>query len=262
MPACRARKAAPRRIMSEDRDKKITEAEESSERKTLIRQLRDADFPNDGKTRIYGALKGDREASSASAHKWIDDGDEPVIKPVTGHTLTDIDRETIATADSFRAPVLDRKTRVGRSSNTQVLNRRPQVLEDEPEGSAPEKTGSGAAERSAPGRAADRLRLAKRDLKNVRVADSRRFERFLKIVGAFLLILLIEIGYFGFASHVSRMPAAVKSTQKELKLTKEENRLLKEEIEALGDYSSTEELKASWEKLKEKVEKAAEETYY
>ena len=234
--------------------------EKESEKTKIIKKedVRSAADPELEKTRVYDAGTG--ETSAVSAHKWIDDDDEPVIKPVGRNTMTG--RETqIYPGPDQRGPQayqsLDRKTRVGRDSNTRVVERQPADNAGTRTSPAPERSF-----RETASAVTARLRMAYRDVRNVRVGDSRRFSRFMKIVGVFALILLLELGYFRFVQMVEGMPDKIKETRKELELTQKENEILSEEIEQLGDHDSIEKNRQSWERLKEKVEKAAEETLY
>lgn len=188
-------------------------------------------------TRIYNAsISSDPDKRVTSRHTWIGDPAERATR--------------------IAEPVIDdRETKVMRRSTDP----------EEPEAGASKKIDAGAVlgkAKDLTGSAARAGRLAVHDVKNVKVADKKKFARFLRIVGVLLIIFIIELGYFRFASHVNKMPAEIKETQKELELTQKENALLEEEIKALGDYDSVEELKASWERLKDKVDKAAAGTYY
>jgi predicted nuclease with TOPRIM domain len=189
-------------------------------------------------TRIYNATKELENDNTrfATRHTWIGDPDDRITR-VAG-----------AVSD-------DRETRVVSRS----------TVEDDAESLASKKIDAGAImgrAKDITGSAARAGRLAVHDVKNVKVADKKKFSRFLWILGVLFVILILEIGYFKFASNVKKLPDEIKETQKELELTKKENALLEEEIEALGDYDSVEELKASWERLKDKVDKAAAGTYY
>lgn len=136
---------------------------------------------------------------------------------------------------------------------------------ESPGGDKPRKIDAGAVMSKAKdltGSAARAGKLAVCDVKNVKVADKKKFSRFLRIVGVLFIIFVVELGYFRFAAHVKKMPNEIKEIQNELELTQKENALLEKEIEALGDYDSVEELKASWERLKDKVDKAAAGTFY
>lgn len=203
------------------------------------------------RTRIYDVLEKDTRVMPA--HKWIGDDDDPVIRPVSTDTKIGIDRSTIP------PPMDDRRTRVGRDSNTRVVSRPAYRTPGDPAG---EPSGEGRSFKGAVTSAAGRVRDTASAVRNVKVGNSVRFTRFLKIMGVFLLILLLEIGYFGFASHVKGMPAETKKTQKELELTKKENAILEDELAALGDHDSAEELRQSWERLRDKLKKATAETYY
>lgn len=203
------------------------------------------------RTRIYDVLEKDTRVMPA--HKWIGDGDDPVIRPVSTDTMIGIDRDTIP------PPMDDRRTRVGRDSNTRVVRRPATRMTGDPSG---EPSGEGRGFRETVTSAAGRVRDTASAVRNVKVGNSVRFARFLKIMGVFLLILLLELGYFAFASHVKGMPAETKKTQKELELTKKENTILEDELAALGDHDSAEELRQSWERLRDKLKKATAETYY
>lgn len=203
------------------------------------------------RTRIYDVL--DKDTRVMPGHKWIGEGDDPVIRPVPTDTIIGIDRSTIP------PPMDDRRTRVGRDSNTRVVSRPSSHMPGETSG---EGTGDGRGftetVRSAVGRARDTASA----VRNVKVGNSARFARFLKIMAVFLIILLLEIAYFGFESHVKVMPAETEKTQKELELTKKENAILEDELASLGDHDSAEELRQSWERLRDKLKKATAETYY
>lgn len=149
------------------------------------------------------------------------------------------------------------RTRVGLDSNTRLY-------EKQPAGSDPgtEKRSGKKSPKEVIGGIAAFARGVYTDLRNVRVRDSAKFARFLKVIGVFALVLLLEVGYFIFDHRVEGMPEEIKETQKELELTQKENVILQEEIDELGGYDSIEEQKRSWERLKEKVEKAAAETSY
>lgn len=214
----------------------------SGDKKTIIQQMRSAEGRDDGRTRVYDVLE--KETQVVSRHRWIGEEDEP--------------EAGAATAEA--APAADRRTRVGRSSNTRVMDRRPPVIEEQPGQDA--EGGRSASLSDILRSAVARFRELRRALKGIKVADKKRFARFIRIAGVIGLMLLLELGWFRFSAHVEGMPKQIEKTKKELSLTKEENALLKEETEALGDQNSIEELKASWERLKDKVEKAAEQTYY
>ena len=214
-------------------------------------------------TRVYDVLN--KETKVFSQHKWIGDDDEPVIRPVSTDTLSGMEAVI---------PAPGRKTRIADLSAVAVTRRvtvadlERKLLEQEAAEAAGQAGAQSAEKNEGPGIAAraravsDSVRSAADSLKKVKVADSKRFARFLKIIAIFAFILVLELGYMRFAAHVKKMPDRIKETQKELDLTKKENELLAEEIEKLGDYDSAEEQKQSWERLKEKTKKAAEETYY
>ncbi len=215
-------------------------------------------------TRIYDVLA--KETKVFSQHRWIDDSDDPVIKPVSSNTLSGMEGVI---------PAPNRKTRIADMSEAAVTRRvtvadleRKLLMQEEAEAARQAAAQQEESSGSVPGMAeklgafASGARSAAASLKNVKVADSARFSRFLKIIAVFAVLLVIELGYLRFTAHVANMPKQIKETQKELELTKNETELLTEEIDALGDYDSAEELKQSWQRLKEKVEKAAEETYY
>lgn len=193
--------------------------------------------PEKGATRIYDVPL--KETIIASKHRWISDEDEDVIKPVG--------RNTIARGD----------TRIyGQSlKETRVYGK----LQEPDTGTAEERT-AGKMIREAAADAGGWLRGMYTDLRSVRVSDSAKFSRFLKVTGAFALILLLEIGYFAFAHRTARLPADIKEAKEELELTQKESVILQEEIDELGGYDSIEEQRRSWERLKEKVEKAEAET--
>lgn len=215
--------------MSEQREDLRKTRIENNEKSTEIRAPKE--------TRIYSAsVELENSKGRATRHTWIGEADDRSTR-IAG-AVTD-----------------DRKTK--------VVGRPDTVSEDE--SVAQKKLDTGAIlgrAKDITGGAVTAGRTAVRDVKNVKIADKKKFSRFLKIVGVLFIILIIEIGYFRFASHVKKMPGEIKETQKELELTKKENALLEKEIEALGDYDSVEELKASWDRLKDKVDKAAAGTYY
>ena len=162
-----------------------------------------------------------------------------MIKPVG--------RNTIARGD----------TRIyGQSLKETRVYGRPQ----EPDTGTAEERTAGKKIREAVTDAAAWFRGMYTDLRNVRVSDSAKFSRFLKVTGVFALILLLEIGYFAFAHRTERLPGDIKAAKEELELTQKESVILQEEIDELGGYDSIEEQKRSWERLKEKVENAAAET--
>ena len=237
--------------MSEDRE---------DIKKTLINEAENAEevrAPEE--TRIYNAR-------ATSGHTWI--GEDPVRETrVVSHSAGG--RETRTAAAGERSTRVagqitdDRETRIaGRPDKTKVFrNSASQGREEEV--SRKDRLNAAAGKAAEAGsRIVGAGKQGVSDLRKVRVADKKKFSRFLKIVGVFVIVLALELGYFGFASHVKKMPKEIKETQKELELTQEENKLLEEEIEALGDYDSGEELKASWERLMDKVDKAAAGTYY
>ena len=231
----------------------------SEKTKVMSREdIRSAADPDKDRTRVYDALT--KETRAVSGHKWIDDDDEPMIRPVGRNTLTGRETQIYPGPDSRETQTyqrLDRKTRVGRDSNTRLVERQPSAKAEPAAGPEPKRSF-----RETVILGAAKLRQLYADIRNVRVGDSRKFARFMKILGAFALILLLEIGYFRFSARVEGMPDEIKETRKELELTQKENEILSSEIEALGDQDSTEELRQSWERLRDKVEKAAEETLY
>ena len=203
------------------------------------------------RTRIYDVL--DKDTRVMSGHKWIGEGDDPVIRPVRSDTMIGIDRSTIP------PPMDDRRTRVGRDSNTRVVSRPASRMPGMPLDGDP---GDSRSFRETVTSAAGRVRETASAVRNVKVGDSVRFTRFLKIMAVFLIILILEIGYFAFASHVSNMPAETEKAKKELELTKKENAILEDELAVLGDHDSAEELRQSWERLRDKLKEATAETYY
>ncbi len=206
-------------------------------KKTRIKEAeKAAEIRAPEETRIYNASKDDGSTRVVKRHTWIGEPD---------------DRSTrIAGAE-----IDERETRVVHrdSERFETENEDPRKIDAAAVfGKAKDLTGS----------AARAGRLAVHDVKNVKIADRKKFSRFLRIVGVLFIIFIIEIGYFRFAAHVKKMPDEIKETQKELELTQKENALLEKDIEELGDYDSVEELKASWERLKDKVDKAAAGTFY
>ena len=220
--------------------------------------IRNAAGPDKGRTRVYDAVKGDR--GTVTPHRWIDDVDEPVIRPVGRNTLSGRETQIYPPMDRGQTQTyqrLDRKTRVGRDSNTRVVSRQQGGDADPAGGPAPGRSLRETAARGSAG-----LRRAYKDVRNVRVGDSRKFARFMKVLGVFALILLLELGYFGLARRTDNMPAKIKAARNELELTQKESVILSKEIEELGDHDSIEKNRRSWERLKEKVEKATEETSF
>lgn len=214
--------------MSEQRDDLKKTRIKEAEKATEIRASEE--------TRIYNASADGRDDHSVKRHTWIGDPD---------------DRNTRIAG----AAMDERETRVVHRDASEVTAK----------SEAANKIDAGAVLGKAgdiAGSAARAGILAVRDVRNVKIADKKKFSRFLRIVAVLLIIFVIEIAYFRFAAHVKKMPDEIKETQKELELTQKENKLLEEEIEALGDYDSVEELKASWERLNDKVAKAAAGTYY
>ena len=201
--------------------------------------LKDGTAAEKGVTRVYDAPA--KETQVFQKHRWISDEDEDVIKPVG--------RNTIARGD----------TRIYGQSLSETR------LYEKPQGQAHDGTDAGRPAKSFREAASDAAAGARRlygDIRNVRVGDSARFAKFLKVMGVFALILLLEIGYFVFAHRTQKLPEDIEKTKKELELTRKETDILREETDALGGYDSIEEQKRSWERLKEKVEKAAAETSY
>ena len=252
--------------MSEDREelkKTINETEEVTEVRA----------PEE--TRIYNAQSEQDESpretyvtvnmTRTSTHKWIEK-DESLEEVKTRV----IPRQSAA---ETRTIMTDKATRVSPDDRTRVEDRSTKIASKETrvvdKTSDEERSGGHISAEDVSEKAKDiaqktaaGVKQGIADLKSVKVADKSKFSRFLKIVAIFVLILIVEIGYFRFEAHVKKMPKEIKETQKELKLTQKENELLEEEIEALGDYDSVEELKASWERLKDKVDKAEAGTYY
>ncbi len=210
---------------------------ESDPKKTII--VNDGDKnraadPDKGKTRIYDVPV--KETILVSKHKWIDEEDEEVIKPVGRNTM--LIRNTMNLDD------------------TKIVDRR-----DMPErGSSDGKDKTGRSPAEIVKGAVSTGRDIVNDVRNVKVGDSAKFSRFLKVIGVFLVIALLEFAWFVFAAHVKGMPSDIEKTQKELELTQKENELLAEELEVLGDHDSTEELRQSWERLRDKVKEATGET--
>lgn len=242
------------------------ETDKITNKETVVVDKKSAADPSKDMTRIYDVPV--RSAMKPSGHKWIDEGDEEVIKPVGRNTMAI--RKTMTDIDRPQESQLDRKTRIGRDSNTRIVGTKPSgSIPDAPESGGTDGGGFADTAKVAAGKAGAGLKAAAsatgdavESLRRVKVGDSAKFSRFLKIMGVFLIILLLEIGYFAFANHVKKMPSEIKETQKELELTQKENELLTRELDELGDYDSTEELRQSWERLRDKVKKAAEETSY
>ena len=208
-------------------------------------------------TRVYDVLN--RETKVFSQHRWIEDDDEPVIRPVSTDTLSGM--EAVIPAPERKTRIADlRSAAVTRRVTVADLERK--LLEQEAAEAAGQADAQSAEKNEGTGIAArarafsDSVRSAADSLKKVKVADSKRFARFLRIIAVFAFLFVLELGYMRFAAHVEKMPDQIKETQNELDLTKKENELLAEEIEKLGDYDSAEEQKQSWERLKEKTEKA------
>ena len=143
-------------------------------------------------TRIYNATKELEKDSGrvTSRHTWIGEPDDRVTR--------------------IAQPVIDDR-------ETRIVSRSP--VQEESETVAPKKIDAGAVlgkAKDLTGSAARAGRLAVHDVKNVKVADKKKFSRFLRIVGVLFVILLLELGYFKFASNVRKMPDEIKETQKEL----------------------------------------------
>ena len=227
----------------------------------------DSSKPVSGETRVYDVLNKDTRIvpRQASRHTWISDASETIIKPISSDTLSAMD--AVIPAPDRKTRIADLKTPPATRRVTVADLERKLLMEEAAEEARrreAEVLESGSSEglrEKAAGIAAS-VKGTADSIRRVKVADSRRFRIFIRIIGVFVLILLLELGYFRFAAHVKGMPETVSETKKELELTKKENELLAKELEVLGDYDSAEELKQSWERLKEKVEKAAGETYY
>jgi hypothetical protein len=242
------------------------ETDKITGKETIVVDKKSAADPAKDKTRIYDVPV--RSAIKPSEHRWIDDDDEEVIKPVGRNTMAI--RKTMTDIDRPQDAQLDRNTRIGRDSNTRIVGTRAsRGTYDAPESGGTEDSGFADTARAVAARAgaglkaaASATRDAVESLRRVKVGDSAKFRRFLKVMGVMLIVLLLEIGYFAFANHVKKMPSEIKETQKELELTQKENELLTKELDELGDYDSTEELRQSWERLRDKVKNAVEETSY
>ena len=219
-------------------DRKMAENDGTGKTKVIEKErITSEAVPEKGATRIYDVPV--KETIIASKHRWISDEDEDVIKPVG--------RNTIARGD----------TRIyGQSLKETRIYDKPQTADPGPD----ERKSAGKKIREAVTGAAAWFRGMYTDLRSVRVSDSAKFSRFLKVTGVFALILLLEIGYFAFAHRTARLPADIKEAKEELELTQKESVILQEEIDELGGYDSIEEQRRSWERLKEKVEKAEAET--
>lgn len=211
--------------MSEDREDKRKTIISEADRVTTVRAPEE--------TRIY--LEPDKyETKIMNGHTWIGETDDLSTTRIAG------------------AP-----------AETVVVRRNKQA--DEEAASTPQKKRAKAGfskARDVGAGVAKGVGTGISDLRRVRVADRRKFARFLKVVCVLLIIFVLEIGYFVYAAHVKKMPSMIKETQKELELTRKENALLEKEIQELGDYDSVEELRASWERLKDKLDKAAAGTSY
>ena len=209
------------------------------------------------KTRIIPRQVNESEAPSDERVTRVTNADERVTKVANAGSIGSEDRVTRISPDD-RTRIEDRSTKIA-SKKTRIVKR---DTEEEHSGARLSAADVSEKAKGAALKIGAGFKQGAADLRKVRVADKGRFARFLRIVAVFVLILLVEIGYFRFEAHVKKMPGEIKETQKELELTQKENELLEEEIEALGDYDSVEELKASWERLKDKVDKAAAGTYY
>lgn len=215
---------------------------ESENEKTRViksREIKSAAGDEKSATRIYDVPA--KETLIVSKHKWISDEDEDIIKPVGRSTI-----------------VRGRTQIYGQPLSETRVYEKPQTKE--PADDTAGRTGRDMKEVFTD--AAARARRIYEDLRNVRVRDSARFGRFLKVVGVFALILLLEAGYFAFAHRTRELPDDITKARHELELTQKETAILQNEIDELGSYDSIEEQRRSWERLKEKVEKAAAETSY
>lgn len=219
----------------------MMEKESGNEKTKVIgsEEIKSADAPGKGVTRVYDIPV--KETLTVSKHRWISDEDEDVIRPVG--------RNTVARGE----------TRLyGQPLGETRIYEKPQMPDDQ-------GTGTGRAKKDLKKAASAAVSWARGiygDLRNVKVSDSARFGRFLKVVGVFALILLLEIGYFAFAHRTRGLPDEIKETKSELELTQKETAILQQEIDELGGYDSVEEQRQSWERLKEKVEEAAAETSF
>lgn len=229
----------------------MTDKEKENGNTKVIRRdgMNSAAGPEKGTTRVYDAPV--KKTIVVSGHKWIGDDEAEAVRP-SG-------RGTAAGGETQVCGQPLKETRVyGQPLRETRVYEKPQE-QDPP---APEAGQAGRRLREAAAGAAARARGVYRDLRNVRVGDSAKFSRFMKVTGVFALILLLEIGFFVFAHRTKELPEDIQAAKNELELTQKENAVLQEEIDALGSSDSIEEQRRSWERLKEKVEKAAAETSY
>ena len=236
--------------------KKVTDKEKENGNTKVIRRdvMNSAAGPEKGTTRVYDVPV--KKTIVASGHKWIGDDEAEAVRP-SGRGVMDSGTAGRGQTQVYGQPL--RETQVyGQPLRETRVYEKPQE-QDPP---APETVPAGRRLREAAAGAAARARGVYRDLRNVRVGDSAKFARFMKVTGVFALILLLEIGYFVFAHRTQELPEDIQAAKNELELTQKENAVLQEEIDALGSSDSIEEQRRSWERLKEKVEKAAAETSY
>ena len=222
-----------------DRDTKTTDVIKETE-KTAERQKKEGantlETVTKGMTRIYDVT--DKETRIVPRHRWI--GED-------GQDANDLTR--IMDLSAARMP--EEEVRPGDE---------PKSARERISGAAKSVSGAAKGAAGAAKGAASAVSGAARDVRNVKVADSARFGRFLKIVGVFAVILLLELGWLWFSGHVRGMPDQIAKTQKELDLTKKENALLDEELNALKEAGKTEEQKQSWENLRDRVREATGQT--
>ena len=134
---------------------------------------------------------------------------------------SDTDSKRVTSRHTWIGEPGDRSTRIAEALSddreTKIVSRSP--ASEEAETVAPKKIDAGAIVGKAKdltGSAARAGRLAVHDVKNVKVADKKKFSRFLRIVGVLLFIFILELGYFKIASNVRKMPGEIKETQKEI----------------------------------------------